>query len=1113
MGKRLKFFFFLFVLVLLVCSLTLPADAQTSGDWYMAGANPQRTSWVSEEVGNASVDWYRPLEPYVMPHIQVIVSNNTAYVSTSKGLYAFDADTGTQNWVFPTELPLGHSPTVIGTTLYVGGYDHRLYALNAVTGAKIWEFSGNAGFATNPLVIGNTVYAGNRDGYLYATNAASGSLVWKYKTGGSIEHSAAYADNTIYFASNDSNAYALNATTGQLIWKNKLPAYGFYMWWPVVKDNYVVFNTGRPYRTQLIYPDSSASVYGLFRDEDGTILGGDLGNNYRDATSIMQYFENKPWRRTYFVLNRSTGQEITYDFDGDSKAEYAPFLYAGTSTGPMYPVSIGPDGRMYTYNHMQYSSTTAQRGDVVGWEIDTSKVYVRTGGTFSSDEPVVWSMGGNRVYRALCCTRNGFSYNLSTGSSSLYWDYTNDLQIIAPGYDVMTHDPEVYLGHLVRVYKGPTSGWNGVYGYHGNNNSSIIPYKGKLFTVQGNALLSFKQGGTARKLQTAAITPASGATVSLNTTYLKQRLEEEIQKMIAAGHLRAGYGNSGQFSAYADFSINAQSTDYWHRPSDTLATLARALPHLSAATQTQLRTYMQTEYTNYSPIQYSHVGFQNGTPREDVTIPPEVQAWMDTWSPQGHYRKYQEDRISPHYGLWKYAQLFGNAKQIFDASQELLFPPATVGWGDDSLTLHVERLNAVIAGYIGYVNLGRLAGYQDSSPQLSGAIQEMNRLINLRITSFNKDNPIGPDGYWNNGPHRQMQTLAVARNFLYMTPELAQIMRSQIGAQVQGALAEYQALAPYWFVSNFTSTYNEGTMHPLFDVPALMAAKAWIVQEPAAELVKYLDVPAVARGDLYYIDNIVSVIEAAEGTPDPLPTVTLGPINTPTNTPQPTQTIPTATPVPNQPCPQAGDTNRGGVCDNTVNILDFTYLSSKFGTTDPGADLKPDGVVNILDYTILSAYFGTTSTTTLVAAINAGGPSFTAQDGTVYSADQYFSGGDTSTTPSTIGNTVDDVLYQSERWHQGTFSYDIPLGNGTYDVTFQFAEIAFSVAGSRMFNVSAENTVLINNLDIISIAGGRNIAYDVTHRVTVSDGTLNLVFSVGSVNNPKISALKVMKVN
>jgi hypothetical protein len=38
----------------------------SSGNWPMAGANPQRNSWTSEEVrGRLTAEWYKPFEPYI----------------------------------------------------------------------------------------------------------------------------------------------------------------------------------------------------------------------------------------------------------------------------------------------------------------------------------------------------------------------------------------------------------------------------------------------------------------------------------------------------------------------------------------------------------------------------------------------------------------------------------------------------------------------------------------------------------------------------------------------------------------------------------------------------------------------------------------------------------------------------------------------------------------------------------------------------------------------------------------------------------------------------------------------------------------------------------------
>ena len=142
--------------------------------------------------------------------------------------------------------------------------------------------------------------------------------------------------------------------------------------------------------------------------------------------------------------------------------------------------------------------------------------------------------------------------------------------------------------------------------------------------------------------------------------------------------------------------------------------------------------------------------------------------------------------------------------------------------------------------------------------------------------------------------------------------------------------------------------------------------------------------------------------------------------------------------------------------------------------------------------------------------VNCGGSAYTAGDGTVFEADgTYNNGGSTFSTVSAISGTTDDPLYQSERWGN-SFSYSFPLVNGDYEVTLMFAEINFSSAGKRVFNVAIEGTQVITNLDIWAKVG-KNAAYNKTNIVTVSDGQLNIAFSP-FVENPKISAIRVQRI-
>ncbi len=142
----------------------------------------------------------------------------------------------------------------------------------------------------------------------------------------------------------------------------------------------------------------------------------------------------------------------------------------------------------------------------------------------------------------------------------------------------------------------------------------------------------------------------------------------------------------------------------------------------------------------------------------------------------------------------------------------------------------------------------------------------------------------------------------------------------------------------------------------------------------------------------------------------------------------------------------------------------------------------------------------------IIFATNSSGPAYTSPSGVSYSADQFFSGGNTYTLASApVTGTEDVLLFRSERW--GTFSYTIPVVNGDYEVVLRFAEIYWGESGRRVFNVAIEGVQRLTNFDIFA-AAGKNVAIDRTFPVTVNDGQLNIVFSAVA-DNPKLSALVV----
>src|SRR5205807_1777178 len=81
-----------------------------------------------------------------------------------------------------------------------------------------------------------------------------------------------------------------------------------------------------------------------------------------------------------------------------------------------------------------------------------------------------------------------------------------------------------------------------------------------------------------------------------------------------------------------------------------------------------------------------------------------------------------------------------------------------------------------------------------------------------------------------------------------------------------------------------------------------------------------------------------------------------------------------------------------------------------------------------------------------------GSAAYTSGDGRAWQADTGYSGGATYSIPGAVARTLDPALYQAERY--GNFSYNFSVPNGTYRVGLKFAELYWTAAGKRVFNVA-----------------------------------------------------------
>jgi hypothetical protein len=284
-----------------------------------------------------------------------------------------------------------------------------------------------------------------------------------------------------------------------------------------------------------------------------------------------------------------------------------------------------------------------------------------------------------------------------------------------------------------------------------------------------------------------------------------------------------------------------------------LMVLVQALPHLPPAMQDQVRQYLQKEYAAFPPYKYVHIGFTDGAPREPFAYPPSTRAFEHDFGPltSNSFRGWSKP---PHnvYVMWKYAQAgLADPTQVFEQASAVIGSTPS----DQYLQVFPHVHNAYIAGYVGYVELAKMAGRPYATQQ-----QELDRLLRLRAQTFRWDvqadtgNPQGDQYFY---------TLITAWNFMFLVPELADYLRQNALEKVQDAVDRYTRMAPYWMVGHNEEVQHENGITPLYQTHALFQAQAQILHASRDELAKVLDTPLVPAGDLFYLQNLIATIEAS----------------------------------------------------------------------------------------------------------------------------------------------------------------------------------------------------------------------------------------------------------
>ena len=143
----------------------------------------------------------------------------------------------------------------------------------------------------------------------------------------------------------------------------------------------------------------------------------------------------------------------------------------------------------------------------------------------------------------------------------------------------------------------------------------------------------------------------------------------------------------------------------------------------------------------------------------------------------------------------------------------------------------------------------------------------------------------------------------------------------------------------------------------------------------------------------------------------------------------------------------------------------------------------------------------------VVLALNVGGGDHVGVDGVHYRAGDKAIGGEPGLIDQVLG-AQDESVYRSYRMGELTIRH--PIANGSYDITFLFAEPEDIAIGERVFDVQAQGKTVVEALDVRQARDNKHssaLARTVAG-IVVSDGQLNLEFS-SRVGTPVLSGIIV----
>ena len=140
------------------------------------------------------------------------IMNGRAFFSDEDGnLYAVDLKSGQATWKAAIKNKVRAHLAAYNNMIYYGGMKNGIYAVDALTGQEKWVYR-TTKLCLAPVVANGAVYVACRDNTVLAIDAENGQEKWKYKTSRPPYSHPVVGNGVIYYLDEEGVMYALSSS-------------------------------------------------------------------------------------------------------------------------------------------------------------------------------------------------------------------------------------------------------------------------------------------------------------------------------------------------------------------------------------------------------------------------------------------------------------------------------------------------------------------------------------------------------------------------------------------------------------------------------------------------------------------------------------------------------------------------------------------------------------------------------------------------------------------------------------------------------------------------------------------------------------------------------------